>query len=73
MFLIDYLIFQSFYRVLQTVFTSAACLNASFLNKNDHYGTSNRYPGIDLKQARQIFDILVKTDTSIINQVHFNT
>jgi hypothetical protein len=62
--------FSFFCRILQVVFSSSACLNASFLNKTDHYATSSRYPGIDLKQARYVFELLSKNDLNIINSVN---
>lgn len=56
-------------RALQTVFASAACLNASFLDEKDHYNTSNKYPGIDLKQARSLFKLLSNVDPQLLNTV----
>lgn len=45
-------------RAIQLAFTSASCLNASFLDQNMHYSTSNRYPGIDLTRAKSIYAII---------------
>jgi hypothetical protein len=66
-----FLVFKIYYfylRALQ-IFASAACLNASFLDENDHYNTSNKYPGVDLKQARNLVKVISSADTNIVNVV----
>lgn len=46
-------------RTLKTIFNSASCLNASFLMQNDHYGTSNKYPGIDIEKIKLMAKYLI--------------
>ncbi|XP_055503151.1 probable E3 ubiquitin-protein ligase HERC4 isoform X2 [Leucoraja erinacea] len=46
------------------VFSSAACLNGSFLalSNDDHYKTSSKFSGIDMNAARLLFHRLVQID-----------
>uniref|UniRef100_A0A3P9LC48 Probable E3 ubiquitin-protein ligase HERC4 n=1 Tax=Oryzias latipes TaxID=8090 RepID=A0A3P9LC48_ORYLA len=46
---------------IQRTFSSASCLNRSFLEKKDkHFQTSPKYHGLDLKRAQLAFKKLVK-------------
>ncbi|CAF0899632.1 unnamed protein product [Brachionus calyciflorus] len=56
-------------RSVQTAFASASCLNASFLDQNLHYTTSNRYPGIDLAKAKSIFNIITSLNDDYLKEV----
>ncbi|KAM9365376.1 E3 ISG15--protein ligase HERC5-like [Pholidichthys leucotaenia] len=49
---------------INKMFSSASCLNQSFLDKrrDKHFQTSPNYPGLDLKLARLAFRKLVKKD-----------
>ena len=58
------------FRALQTVFTSASCLNASFLDQREHYNTSTKNPGIDVNQARTLFNLISKADPYVIEMVN---
>ncbi|XP_078269385.1 putative E3 ubiquitin-protein ligase HERC4 isoform X2 [Rhinoraja longicauda] len=46
------------------VFSSAGCLNGSFLalSNDDHYKTSSKFSGIDMNAARLLFHRLVQSD-----------
>ncbi|KAM8924385.1 putative E3 ubiquitin-protein ligase HERC4 isoform 3-T3 [Pelodytes ibericus] len=46
---------------IDTIFSSAACLNGSFLatSNNDHYRTSSKCSGIDMNVARLLFHKLI--------------
>ena len=59
-------------RAIQLAFTSASCLNASFLDQNLHYSTSNRYPGIDLTRAKSIYEIISGLNDDYIKDKVFN-
>lgn len=68
---------QPKFRAIQLAFTSASCLNASFLDQNMHYSTSNRYPGIDLERAKSIYTIIsglnddyIKDKVTIFKKIH---
>ena len=58
-----------FRKELQTVFASASCLNASFLDKEKHYSTSNKYPGIDLAKAKDIYNLLNGLNDQFLNEL----
>lgn len=58
-----------FRKELQTVFASASCLNASFLDKEKHYNTSNKYPGIDLSKAKDIYNFLSNLNDQFLNEL----
>ncbi|XP_007558653.1 probable E3 ubiquitin-protein ligase HERC4 isoform X2 [Poecilia formosa] len=49
---------------IHRTFSSASCLNKSFLEegKNKHFQTSSKYHGLNLKLARRHFKKLVKTE-----------
>ncbi|KAM4734007.1 putative E3 ubiquitin-protein ligase HERC3 [Anableps anableps] len=49
---------------IHRTFSSASCLNKSFLeqSKNKHFQTSSKYHGLNLKLARRHFKKLVKTE-----------
>jgi hypothetical protein len=51
------------------VFASASCLNASFLDKEKHYNTSNKYPGIDLSKAKDIYNFLSNLNDQFLNEL----
>jgi E3 ubiquitin-protein ligase HERC4 len=53
----------------QTVFASASCLNASFLDANLHYTTSNRYPGLDLSKVKDIHNLLSSLNNDYLNEM----
>jgi hypothetical protein len=54
---------------VQTVFASASCLNASFLDNERHYNTSNRYPGLDLTKAKDISNLLSNLNDNYLNEL----
>jgi hypothetical protein len=56
------------FKELQAVFSSAACLNASFLNK-DHYTTSNKYPGIDISKAKEVHNLIIGYKDQYLNEL----
>ncbi|XP_078383332.1 putative E3 ubiquitin-protein ligase HERC4 isoform X2 [Oculina patagonica] len=47
-----------FFHKLETVFSSKACLNGSFLDSQNHEQTSSRIHGIHLSSARRCFGLL---------------
>jgi hypothetical protein len=53
----------------QTVFASASCLNASFLDNERHYNTSSRYPGLDLSKAKDIHNLLSSLNNEYLNEL----
>ncbi|KAM4636375.1 putative E3 ubiquitin-protein ligase HERC4 isoform 2-T3 [Discoglossus pictus] len=55
---------------IDKVFSSAACLNGSFLttSNNDHYRTSSKFSGIDMNVARLLFHKLMSGDQPQIAQ-----
>jgi hypothetical protein len=59
------------FKELQAVFSSAACLNASFLN-TDHYTTSNKYPGIDISKAKEVHDLIASFKDQYLNELVFD-
>ena len=54
---------------VQTLFASASCLNASFLDNDRHYDTSNRYPGVDLAKAKTIQTFLLNLKDTYLNEL----
>ncbi|GCB64177.1 probable E3 ubiquitin-protein ligase HERC4 isoform X1 [Scyliorhinus torazame] len=55
---------------IDTVFSSAGCLNGSFLalSNDDHYKTSSKFSGIDMNAARLLFHRLIQSDHPRISQ-----
>ncbi|XP_053307028.1 probable E3 ubiquitin-protein ligase HERC4 isoform X3 [Spea bombifrons] len=55
---------------IDTVFSSAACLNGSFLStsNNDHFRTSTKFSGIDMNAARLLFHKLINPAQPLIAQ-----
>jgi len=59
-----------FFRYLETVFKSQACLNASFLLNNDaHYGCSSKHHGVNLDYASRLFGIISELDNNTIQEL----
>lgn len=56
---------------IDLVFSSASCLNGSFLSRSnpDHYSTSGKCSGVDSNAARLLFDRLIQTDHPEISQL----
>ncbi|KAG8435258.1 hypothetical protein GDO86_013274 [Hymenochirus boettgeri] len=57
---------------IDKVFSSAACLNGSFLatSNNDHYRTSSKFSGVDMNVARLLFNkIMDPSQPQIVQQV----
>jgi E3 ubiquitin-protein ligase HERC4 len=54
---------------LQTVFSSASCLNASCLDEMRHYDTSTRYPGIDLSKAKMMNNLIYNLNDHGLNEL----
>lgn len=56
---------------IDLVFSSACCLNGSFLSTSspDHYSTSSRCSGVDVNAARVLFDRLIQHDHPEISQL----
>ncbi|KAM8852464.1 putative E3 ubiquitin-protein ligase HERC4 isoform 2-T2 [Synchiropus picturatus] len=60
---------------IDLVFSSASCLNGSFLSRShpDHYSTSTKNPGVDVITARLLFHRLIQEDhTEIAQQIAAN-
>lgn len=53
----------------QTVLSSSSCLNASFLNKCDHYSTSNKYPGVDMSKVKDVHQLLTSLNDQLLNEL----
>uniref|UniRef100_A0A4W3GD99 HECT and RLD domain containing E3 ubiquitin protein ligase 4 n=1 Tax=Callorhinchus milii TaxID=7868 RepID=A0A4W3GD99_CALMI len=55
---------------IDTVFSSAGCLNGSFLarSNDDHYKTSHKYSGINMNTSRLLFHKLIQSDHPQISQ-----
>ncbi|XP_067858724.1 probable E3 ubiquitin-protein ligase HERC4 isoform X1 [Heptranchias perlo] len=49
---------------VDTLFSSAGCLNGSFLalSNDDHYKTSSKFSGLDMNAARLLFHRLIQSD-----------
>ncbi|XP_070545224.1 probable E3 ubiquitin-protein ligase HERC4 isoform X2 [Ptychodera flava] len=58
-------------RKLESIFSSAGCLNASFLCSEDdeHYGSSSRCHGVDLDAVRSAFQKLQERDNPQITDI----
>ncbi|XP_046611167.1 probable E3 ubiquitin-protein ligase HERC4 isoform X2 [Neodiprion virginianus] len=57
---------------LETVFSSQACLNASFLLDDDaHYGCSSKHHGVDLDKATKLFTTIADLDNNTIKELIF--
>lgn len=57
---------------LETVFKSQACINGSFLFKNDtHYGCSSKNHGVDLDQSIKLFGIISELCNTTIQELIF--
>ncbi|XP_028264081.1 probable E3 ubiquitin-protein ligase HERC3 isoform X2 [Parambassis ranga] len=58
---------KSIKTIKQMCFSSASCLNQSFLDqsKDKHYQTSPKFSGLDLSLAQQGFQKLVRTDAAL--------
>ena len=54
---------------VETIFGSASCLNASFLDTKSHYSTSNRYPGVDISKVKEIHNTLGQMNDSYLNEL----
>ncbi|XP_076666112.1 HECT and RLD domain containing E3 ubiquitin ligase 4 isoform X2 [Andrena cerasifolii] len=55
---------------LETVFKSQACINGSFLLRNDaHYGCSSKHHGVDLDEAGRLFGIIRELDNTTIQEL----
>ncbi len=54
---------------VETIFGSASCLNASFLDKKFHFNTSNRYPGVDIAKVKSISKILLNLNDTFLNEL----
>ncbi|KAI5611802.1 putative E3 ubiquitin-protein ligase HERC4, partial [Silurus asotus] len=52
------------YSEIDDVFSSASCLNGSFLSASypDHYRTSSKWSGVDMNMARLLFHRLIQPD-----------
>lgn len=53
----------------QTVLSSSSCLNASFLNKSDHYSTSNKYPGVEMSKVKDVHLLLTSLNDQLLNEL----
>jgi hypothetical protein len=58
-----------FYRYLETVFKSQACINASFLLTDKHYGCSLKNHGIDIEHATKLFGIISELQNNTIQEL----
>ncbi|KAK7873892.1 hypothetical protein R5R35_005749 [Gryllus longicercus] len=64
---------QDFMTYIETVFSSQACINSSFLLDNDeHYCCTSRHHGINLSTAEQCFSSLGKVENSSIKDLIFS-
>lgn len=61
---------QELQEEVETIFSSAACLNGSFLvANNEHFGCSRKNPGLDLDAATEAFNQLKETKNAVIMQL----
>lgn len=58
-----------FRKDFQTVLSSSACLNASFLKKTEHYNTSNKYSGVDLSKVNDTNRLLSSLNNQFLNEL----
>lgn len=55
---------------IETVFKSLACINGSFLSKNDrHLCCSKRNSGVDFAEAEKAFDIIRKMENDNLKTI----
>lgn len=60
----------SLFSYLETVFSSQACINCSFLLPNDeHYCCTSRRHGVDLPIAEQCFSTIGRVENSSIKEL----
>lgn len=60
----------SLFSCLETVFSSQACINCSFLLPNDeHYCCMSRRHGVDLPLAEQCFSAIGRVENSSIKEL----
>uniref|UniRef100_A0A3B1IRJ7 Si:ch73-190m4.1 n=1 Tax=Astyanax mexicanus TaxID=7994 RepID=A0A3B1IRJ7_ASTMX len=59
------------YREIKRVFSSAACLNGSFIKKScdGHYQTSTNFSGLDLESVRAAFERLAEKDKVLSEKI----
>uniref|UniRef100_T1IPE6 HECT domain-containing protein n=1 Tax=Strigamia maritima TaxID=126957 RepID=T1IPE6_STRMM len=61
---------QDLMSYIESVFTFPACINASFLLKNDeHYGCSRSNPGIDIGEVRKFFHKVGRVQNEVISEL----
>ncbi|KAF7219605.1 probable E3 ubiquitin-protein ligase HERC4 [Nothobranchius furzeri] len=55
---------------IELVFSSASCLNGSFLSTSppDHYSTSSKYPGVDMNTARLLLHRVIQQQHPEVSQ-----
>lgn len=55
---------------IETVFKSLACINGSFLNKNNrHVCCSKRNSGVDITEAEKAFDFIRKMENDSLKTI----
>lgn len=58
------------HRYLETVFSSQACLNASFLLDDDaHYGCSSKHHGVDIDIATKLYATIADLENVTIKEL----
>ncbi|KAG8232703.1 hypothetical protein J437_LFUL014721 [Ladona fulva] len=66
-------VYSSVDRYLETVFSSQACVNGSFLLPGDlHFTCSSRHHGIDMVLAQHCFAALARAENSSISDLVYN-
>lgn len=55
---------------IETIFKSLACINGSFLNRNDrHMCCSKRNSGVDIAEAEKAFDLIRKMENDSLKTI----
>lgn len=55
---------------IETIFKSLACINGSFLNRNDrHVGCSKRNSGVDIAEVEKAFDFIRKMENDSLKTI----
>ncbi|KAJ8727556.1 hypothetical protein PYW07_001675 [Mythimna separata] len=58
---------------LETVFSSLACVNGSFLAPNNaHFGCNTKVPGVDISKAEEAFTLVSRFENTTIKELIFS-
>ena len=55
------------FSVIEKIFASPACLNASFLLRDEHYACTSKHHGVDMNEARLIFNQLLESSDKVLD------